>query len=175
MTKLMMQWQGGALHPATPADERACERFRSGHWYKVNATNSRNPGHHRKAFALINLIFDSQERFATLEDLLVDLKIRAGWYTEHIRTPPDHNALKYIERVADRIGGRVGGKLAKAARLLREQAAIVYVPKSISFDAMDQTEFEQFYERLIDIARDDFGLQDTLAREGFFDTFEVTL
>lgn len=175
MTKLLMQWHRGAMHPATAVDEQRCERFHDGHWYKVDAKNARNPDHHRKGFALINLIFENQERFKSVEDLLVELKIRAGWYTEHIRTPPPNNAITYVERVADRIGGRIGGKLAKAARLLREQSAIVYVPKSISFEAMDQTEFEVFYERLIDIARDDFGLQEALAREGFFDTYEVTL
>ena len=47
---------------------------------------ARNPDHHRKGFALITLIFDSQEKYLTMEDLLIELKLMCGWYVEHVRS-----------------------------------------------------------------------------------------
>jgi hypothetical protein len=96
--------------------------------YKCDIRRARNPDHHRKGFALIKLIFDSQEKYRTIEDLLVELKLQTGWYREHIRA----------------------------------NGEIIYVPKSISFADMDQLEFEAFYETLIDVAIQHYGLKEAV-------------
>jgi len=97
--KLMMQVMelGGVkvLGPATKTDQEIFEKFRGTTWYKVDARKARNPGHHRKGFALLNLIFENQERYRTIEDLLVEVKLKAGWYTEHIRSD---GAITYIPK-----------------------------------------------------------------------------
>lgn len=116
------------LEPASINDEREFEKLKLGNHYKADLRKARNPDHHRKGFALINLIFDSQEKYATLEDLLVELKLQTGWYTEHVRTSGE----------------------------------LVYIPKSISFADMDQLAFETFYDRVMEIAIQNYGLEEAL-------------
>ncbi len=116
------------LTPAYETDEAAFESLRPGNMYKADIRKARNPDHHRKGFALINVIFENQERYRTIEDLLVELKLMTGWYREHIRS----------------------------------DGTIIYVPKSISFADMDQLEFERFYDAVIDIALQKYGLEEAL-------------
>jgi hypothetical protein len=69
------------------ADEATREAMRSwpvGEVVACDSKRSRNIKHHRKAFALIELLFENQDRFNTVTDLLVELKIKLGWYNEHI-------------------------------------------------------------------------------------------
>lgn len=113
------------LQPSNEQAEAEFEKLRMASDYKMDLRKARNPDHHRKGFALIKLIFDSQERFRSMDAMLTELKIKTGWYHEHI--------------TAD-------GKL-------------VYVPKSIAFESMDQTTFETFYDKLIDVAIQDYGLE----------------
>jgi hypothetical protein len=82
---------GGAriLVPANAVDEAAFEKLRMNTEYKCDLRKARNPDHHRKGFALINLIFDSQEKYLTMEDMLTELKLMVGWYREHVRSNGD--------------------------------------------------------------------------------------
>ncbi len=73
------------LTPAYETDFSAFMSLKPGNMYKCDIRRARNPDHHRKGFALIKLIFDSQEKYRTIEDLLVELKLQTGWYREHIR------------------------------------------------------------------------------------------
>ena len=119
-----------AIIPApNQCDHDEFAKLRVGNQYKVDARKARNPDHHRKGFALINVIFENQERYTTLEDMLVELKLKTGWYTEHIRTDGE----------------------------------LIYVPKSISFADMDQTQFEEFYDRVTRIAIEEYGLEEALS------------
>lgn len=122
------QMQTRSLVAAYENDEESLRSLKPGNMYKCDIRRARNPDHHRKGFALINLIFNSQERYRTVEDLLVELKLMTGWYREHIRP----------------------------------NGELIYVPKSISFADMDQIEFEAFYELLIDIAIQQFGLKEAV-------------
>lgn len=83
--KLFLVRQGSRLAPATADDEKKIETLRGENWYKADIRKARNPGYHRRAFALIKLIFESQERYTSIEDLLVELKLQCGWYVEHVR------------------------------------------------------------------------------------------
>jgi hypothetical protein len=116
------------LMPAYEADEEVFLSLKAENHYKCDIRRARNPDHHRKGFALIKLIFDSQEKYRTIEDLLVELKLQTGWYREHIRS----------------------------------NGELIYVPKSISFADMDQLEFEAFYETLIDVAIQHYGLKEAV-------------
>ena len=118
----LTKMQGGMLCAASPQDYALMKSWSVGDVLKAKVGKPRNGGHHRKAFALINFIFENQDRYATVEDLLVEIKLKAGHYREHITTK---------------------GKL-------------VYIPKSIAFAAMDQAEFNIFYEKMIDIALQHF-------------------
>lgn len=110
-----------------PADEHSDTVFRKlrvHSEYKCDLRKARNPDHHRKGFALINLIFDSQEKYQNIEDMLVELKLLVGWYTEHVRS----------------------------------NGELVYIPKSISFADMDQIAFETFYDRVLNLAVNEFRI-----------------
>jgi hypothetical protein len=62
MTEIVVtKTAGGAL---APADQQAADylcKLKLGEAVKVKATRMRNPGHHRKYFALLNLAFDAWE------------------------------------------------------------------------------------------------------------------
>ncbi len=116
------------ITPASEHDAAIFDKLKTGSFYKVDARKARNPDHHRKAFALINMIYENQEKYLTLEDMLVELKLKTGWYMEHIRS----------------------------------NGELIYVPKSISFADMNQTDFETFYERIVVIAIREYGLEDAM-------------
>ena len=81
-----------------PADEPSQDRFeklRVHSQYKCDLRKARNPDHHRKGFAIIKLIFESQEGYLTMEDMLTELKLLTGWYTEHVRS---NGELVYIPK-----------------------------------------------------------------------------
>jgi len=70
-----------------PADDEATEALKK---YKVGAVVSaeikkpRNYEFHKKAFALFQLIYENQEKYETMKDLLTEIKLRCGWYEEHV-------------------------------------------------------------------------------------------
>lgn len=112
-----MRFDGTYLFPGhVDADEY--EKLRAGCDYKVRITKARNPEHHRKAFTLINQLFDNQERYQNRDDFLFEIKLLTGWVVRHVR----------------------------------ENGEIVYRERPLNFVDCDQLEFEDFYERLIDVA-----------------------
>lgn len=57
----------------------------------------RNPKHHRKFFALIKVVMESQNYFATDEDLIDELKMATGLYTTKKRLDgSEYNVVKSI-------------------------------------------------------------------------------
>ena len=85
--------------------------------FSVTLHRPRNGKHHRKLFALLKIVFDNQETFATLEALLDALKMATGLFD--VRTTVD--GIPFT------------------------------VPRSISFASMCQSEFETFYEKVLDV------------------------
>lgn len=114
------------LEPAHSHDVAAFDTLHRGNEYKVVVTQARNIGHHRKAFALLQMVFENQDIYDNIEDLLVEFKLKSGHYREHITTK---------------------GKL-------------IYVPKSLAFENLDQTAFEEIYSKFITIAMESFGLDE---------------
>jgi len=107
------------LNGLAPADDYARETLR--HWkvgttLRAQVTKMRNAQHHRKFFALLNLVWAACDHYPTVDALLTDLKFRLG-HTDDV--------------------------------LLISTGELVRVPRSISFGAMDQIEFEAFYERAL--------------------------
>lgn len=76
----------------------------------------RNPGHHRKMFALLSLVADNCEEFAGPDDVLTAIKAATGH-----------------------------GRWLTLAGATRE----IFMPDSIDFASMGQTEFEAFYKEAI--------------------------
>ncbi len=105
----------GHLCPIDDAGKEAVGRLPVDDLVQVEFRRPRNLGHHRKFFALINLIYMNQTRYKSPDDLL--------------------NAIKVY------IGHSVPARLTNGTE--------VRIPKSISFSAMDQTEFDIFWNRVV--------------------------
>ena len=56
----------------------------------------------RPGTTLINLIFENQEKYTTIEDLLTELKLQTGWYREHVSSQP-HPVTRQISRMLTRL------------------------------------------------------------------------
>ena len=90
-------------------------KIKEGEWVQVEIKKPRNIYFHRKYFAMLNIVLDNQTKYANVNDLLTEIKLRLGHYQEYI----DH------------------------------QGRLIYVPRSISFAAMDDLEFQKFYSKTI--------------------------
>ncbi len=76
------------LRGATPADEAAFRKFKArilrikgkaGQWLRIEWSAPRNLQHHRKMFALLQLIAENSEVYDTAEKALYALKLCTGY------------------------------------------------------------------------------------------------
>lgn len=112
-TEIMMTKALGSLRPVDAEGKDAIDHIGKGELVKIRISRPRNAGHHRKFFALLNLVFENQEHYETLDHMLVALKVALG----HCDT------------------------------VILKNGQTAFLPKSISFAKMDQTEFETFWNR----------------------------
>lgn len=110
--------KNGALVPGDGDAALAFGKMKDGAGYLLNVTRPRNVQHHRKLFALLNMVQENTDKWPTVETLLDDLKISTGLFETRI------NAVTGIPYV---------------------------VAKSISFASMAQDEFEDWFERAVDL------------------------
>jgi hypothetical protein len=71
----------GSLVGSTEVDQDLLDRWERGAVLRAKVWMPRNIKFHRKYFALLQAIFHNQERHQTIEDLRLELQIRAGHYT----------------------------------------------------------------------------------------------
>lgn len=76
--EMIMYCKKNHLVAADNVGFEAMQGMRDGELVTAKITRTRNPGHHRKFFALLKVVFDAQERFATMEQLLNFVKIATG-------------------------------------------------------------------------------------------------
>lgn len=108
--------------PATERDVDRLAAFRVGDMLPVQTHGKpRNGGNHRRFFAMVRFIAENHPLFTTEEDVLVELKLRAGHYREHITSDGE----------------------------------IVYIPKSIDYETLDEVEFREFFDKAITAATAD--------------------
>ena len=117
MANLLMARRGSGLYPIDEPGQDVLSRLPQREYVKVNITRPRNLAHHRKFFAMLQLVFSNQDRYDQFEHFLAALKIALG----HCDT------------------------------IVLANGSCNYLPKSISFTNMDQTEFDQFYNRACDL------------------------
>lgn len=79
MIELIMRKSTGCLVPTDAVGMDILSPISDGALLTVRATYPRNPGHHRKFFALMNEVFHSQNQFATLDSLLDSIKVALGY------------------------------------------------------------------------------------------------
>lgn len=101
---------------AFDSDYDKLKKIKHGEPYEFEFKNVRNPKFHRLYFALLNMVFQNQERYNNLDHLRRDLTIEAGYYDLRV----DIHGCEVKE------------------------------PKSISFASMDETEFREYYNAVLD-------------------------
>lgn len=85
MTRLyLVKTEGGDLIGWGPNDHAYLHKLEAGECIECDTQKARNPGHHRKFFALLQDSFVNQDKYENMTDLLVALKLRCGWYDEHV-------------------------------------------------------------------------------------------
>lgn len=74
------------LRGSTPADheaytklKRRLERMKPGTWFRMEWAVPRHGPHHRKLFALLNLVAENSETYDTTEKALVAVKLVTGY------------------------------------------------------------------------------------------------
>lgn len=122
--KAMLLKTDKGLRGATPADHDAWTKFRRrletmkpGTWVRMEWARPRNGQHHRKLFALLQLVSENSEIYDTPEKALVAVKLVTG----------------HFDLMAHPVTGE-----------------IMQIPRSISYEAMEQDEFDKFYSAAID-------------------------
>jgi hypothetical protein len=111
-----------------PADEPSMEvarKYKVGEIYRADVVKPRSYQHHKLAFALLNLTYANQERWATFENFRKAVAIAAG-HTEELMT--------------------VHGE-------------IIRLPKSLSYDSLDEVEFTQVFGAMMTVCAAILGLE----------------
>jgi hypothetical protein len=85
MPTVILRKELGCFRPVCDEGEGILRRMTLGQQVMVKFSFPRNTGHHRKFFALMQLIFNNQSHFATMDHLLAAFKFACG-HTEKIRT-----------------------------------------------------------------------------------------
>lgn len=108
----------GKLSPVDPYSAETWAELPRGKVLGASIAQKRNVDHHRKFFALLNVVHPNQEAYPTIDGLLDGIKLAIGHTREAINA---------------------------------ETGEHVFAPASIAFDKMDQDQFEQFYDRAVDL------------------------
>ena len=92
MPKLVLRKHLGSLRPADEQSEEWLKKLPNDECIMVEARRPRNIQHHRKLFALLNLVKDNIDQSITVEMLLGIIKLRTG-YCDVIQTAKGEIAL----------------------------------------------------------------------------------
>ena len=128
MKLFLIKSKTGTLAPVHDDDREKLKKWPAGEMLQCSVTVPRNVGFHRKYFAMLQLVFDN----------LPETKWKVGNNKVEIRTVDE--LLWHVKFQAGHYEQKMtlGGK-------------IVYEPKSISFAAMDDESFQEFYQRSLDV------------------------
>ncbi len=78
MTQTLFVKHFGALRPANPDAEALMAKLTPGKLVMVEVKRSRNLFHHRKFFALMQLVYENQTAYATVDDIVTTFKFACG-------------------------------------------------------------------------------------------------
>ena len=74
----------GTFSPADNHSMSEMSNFKIGETYKFKYSKPRNYKFHKKYFALLNLAFDNQDDYETLEHFRDAVTMQSGWYDSHM-------------------------------------------------------------------------------------------
>jgi len=78
MVQVMVVKQLAGLHPADEQAEKLIRSLKLGEMVSVEIKRPRNVAFHAKFFRMLRIIFDNQEHYKSIDDLLEVLKLRIG-------------------------------------------------------------------------------------------------
>ena len=84
---------GGTLKPIDGQGEEYLAELGMGEIVRAVIKKDRNPGHHRKFYGLLRMVYQNQEKYLSMDGLLFAVKIQAG-YVDEIRLAGDKIALR---------------------------------------------------------------------------------
>jgi hypothetical protein len=82
MKILVVKTINGFLKPAYNTDNDTFAKMPINETFEIEYKKKRNPMFHRKYFALLNLAFQNQSDYRTLENMRHDIIVTAGFYDE---------------------------------------------------------------------------------------------
>jgi len=82
MKLLLIKQFDNSFKCAYDSDLENLKKFKVGSMVQCDITRPRNLGHHRKFFALLDMVYNNQEKYNNKEHLRKDLTIAAGFYIE---------------------------------------------------------------------------------------------
>jgi len=107
----------GTFKPAFDSDYENAKKIALNEPFVFKYSKPRNYKFHKKFFALINMLFQNQDQYNSIEHLRKDLIIAAGYYDTRF----NFEGVEILEA------------------------------KSMSFSSMDEIEFSELYNRIIDV------------------------
>lgn len=72
--------EGNRLAPADPISAESIDGMKQGEVVTATIRRSRNPRHHKLLFALLKIVYENQEAFPTMEELLSAIKLATGLF-----------------------------------------------------------------------------------------------
>jgi len=82
--KIYLKKNLSKLEPADDESSEVLRKWKQGDILSCEIKKPRNYEFHKKAFALFNLVFENQDKYDTVQDVLTEIKLRSGHYQEHI-------------------------------------------------------------------------------------------
>lgn len=96
MTRLyLVKTEGGDIIGYDARDAAYLANLEPGECIESDTRKARHPEHHKKFFALFDQAFRSQDKYEKAKDLMIALKLKAGWYDEHVTAD---GKLVYVPR-----------------------------------------------------------------------------
>ena len=86
---MLLEFTKGADGKPIPSSDKSIDKMskiKIGEPFLMDYKPKRNYEFHKKGFALLNLIFENQDKYDTFEELRTEMVLKAGWYREHITT-----------------------------------------------------------------------------------------
>lgn len=118
----------GALEPVDEVGRDALKKVKTGDLVTVEFKRARNIDHHRKYWALVSIIWDNQP---------------------HIRDEAGNDTLRYP--TTEDLHAAIKIAAGYRTRVELPDGTLGFIPGSIAFHKMDQTEFDEFYDRVCDL------------------------
>lgn len=133
------------LVPCDEESQKLFEKLGDGELCMVEHTRGRDCNNHRRFFAFRNRTFEMQDVFDNDEVWRKQLHIMAGHF-DTVIVPKPKWLLKVIEYMKKYL---TGPKADWVISRIENEPQVVMIAKSIAYDAMDEFEFRDFFNKAI--------------------------